>query len=42
MRRCDSLTFAGALWLAIAFDAEVAPVTKPSRKKRLRHYYRTL
>ncbi|GBL26261.1 hypothetical protein EMGBS8_02090 [Verrucomicrobiota bacterium] len=42
MRRRDFLTTASALSIALALGAQVAPVTKPSRKKGLGDYYRTL
>jgi hypothetical protein len=42
MRRRDFLTTASALSLALTLVAQVAPVPKPSRKKGLGDYYRTL
>lgn len=42
MRRCDFLTTASVLSLALALGAQVAPVTKPSRKKGRGDYCRTL
>lgn len=42
MRRRNFLTPVGALSLAMALAAEVAPVAKPSRQKRLGEYCRNL